>query len=255
MVHLVEKMFSDCSVAIVTIFIVNLAGSMFTMGIVVILGVIGDGPVWDQWRHFLNRLFLILPSHAFSDGLLELCKNYMASLVFQRYDIDLYKEPLQSDLILPHCLSLLILSLIFLILNILMENEYFNYWINCLSKRMKMDDCGSRTSCSPLEELSITSLQNTLKENPSKVASLTETLRVNNLSKTYSYFNRVNNYAVQNVSFSVSAGECLALLGKNGAGKSTIFKILSGQMQPSSGSIKYQVVSKFKKTFIIYIAP
>lgn len=42
--------------------------------------------------------------------------------------------------------------------------------------------------------------------------------------------------ALQGVSFSVGRGEIFALLGPNGGGKTTLFRILSTQMQPSSGA-------------------
>jgi len=44
--------------------------------------------------------------------------------------------------------------------------------------------------------------------------------------------------AVNDISFSVSAGERVAFIGPNGAGKSTTLKILTGIMQPSSGQIR-----------------
>ncbi len=43
--------------------------------------------------------------------------------------------------------------------------------------------------------------------------------------------------AVNGVSFSVKAGEIRGLCGHNGAGKSTVIKMLAGQLQPDSGSI------------------
>jgi ABC-2 type transport system ATP-binding protein len=42
--------------------------------------------------------------------------------------------------------------------------------------------------------------------------------------------------AVDDLSFNVGAGEIFGLLGPNGAGKSTIIYILSGLLEPSSGS-------------------
>lgn len=41
----------------------------------------------------------------------------------------------------------------------------------------------------------------------------------------------------EGLTFSVSSGEKIALIGQNGAGKSTLMKILSGLMDPDSGSV------------------
>jgi ABC-type branched-subunit amino acid transport system ATPase component len=41
------------------------------------------------------------------------------------------------------------------------------------------------------------------------------------------------------VSFDVQPGEVLGLLGTNGAGKSTVLRVLSGLAPPSSGSVRY----------------
>ena len=43
--------------------------------------------------------------------------------------------------------------------------------------------------------------------------------------------------AVIDVSFAFSAGEIHALCGHNGAGKSTVVKMLSGQLDPDGGRI------------------
>jgi len=44
--------------------------------------------------------------------------------------------------------------------------------------------------------------------------------------------------AVTDVSFAIEPGEIVGLLGPNGSGKSTIFRILTGYLAPSSGSVK-----------------
>jgi len=46
-------------------------------------------------------------------------------------------------------------------------------------------------------------------------------------------------HAVKGVSFEVNDGEIVALIGANGAGKSTILKTISGLMHPRSGSIDF----------------
>ena len=44
-------------------------------------------------------------------------------------------------------------------------------------------------------------------------------------------------YALQNVSFNVKRGDSVALIGKNGSGKSTMLKIIAGVMYPTGGSV------------------
>ena len=44
-----------------------------------------------------------------------------------------------------------------------------------------------------------------------------------------------NLVAVENISFGLEAGECFALLGVNGAGKSTTFKTLTNDTKPTTG--------------------
>ena len=57
-------------------------------------------------------------------------------------------------------------------------------------------------------------------------------LQVRDLSKHYGSF-----VAVQPMSFELKRGEILGLLGPNGCGKSTIFKMLCGLLSPTSGSV------------------
>lgn len=44
-------------------------------------------------------------------------------------------------------------------------------------------------------------------------------------------------YALQDVSFNISRGEIVGVLGKNGSGKSTLLKVLTGVLSPTSGEI------------------
>ena len=47
-------------------------------------------------------------------------------------------------------------------------------------------------------------------------------------------------HAIKGISFEVKEGEIVALIGANGAGKSTTLKTISGLMRPRSGSITFQ---------------
>ena len=47
-----------------------------------------------------------------------------------------------------------------------------------------------------------------------------------------------NTLAVENVSFSLSKGEIVGLLGHNGAGKSTVLKLITGALEPDQGEVR-----------------
>ena len=63
-----------------------------------------------------------------------------------------------------------------------------------------------------------------------------EALEVKGLSKTYD-----GQPVFDNVSFKLRTGDRVALIGPNGVGKSTLFKILTHQLTPDRGSVKYGV--------------
>ena len=56
---------------------------------------------------------------------------------------------------------------------------------------------------------------------------------LNNISKSY---NKGTVKAVKDVSFSVDQGELFGLIGSDGAGKSTIFRVLTTLLLPDSGN-------------------
>jgi len=58
-------------------------------------------------------------------------------------------------------------------------------------------------------------------------------ISVSNLSRSYG-----STVAVDNVSFEIGNGEVVGLLGHNGAGKTTIMKMITGFIEPSSGSVE-----------------
>lgn len=45
-------------------------------------------------------------------------------------------------------------------------------------------------------------------------------------------------YALHNISFDIEKGECVGIIGTNGAGKSTILKIITGVLSPTEGEVK-----------------
>ncbi|WP_339064658.1 ABC transporter ATP-binding protein [Teredinibacter turnerae] len=63
-------------------------------------------------------------------------------------------------------------------------------------------------------------------------------IHVKNLSRRYGDF-----AAVDKVTFAINSGEIVGLLGHNGAGKTTIMKMITGFLEPSEGSIEINNLS------------
>lgn len=80
------------------------------------------------------------------------------------------------------------------------------------------------------------------------------TIKVENVSKVYRMFDNPkdrfkevvskgkkeygkDHYALDDVSFEVKEGEILGIIGVNGSGKSTLLKIITGVLQPTTGSV------------------
>ena len=57
-------------------------------------------------------------------------------------------------------------------------------------------------------------------------------INVTNITRTYGDFT-----AVDDVSFSIEPGEIVGLLGHNGAGKTTIMKMMTGYLEPTGGTV------------------
>lgn len=62
-------------------------------------------------------------------------------------------------------------------------------------------------------------------------------IRVCNFQKEYDTFCGAPIKAVKQATFGLDYGECFALLGVNGAGKSTTFKSLTRDITPTTGEI------------------
>lgn len=68
---------------------------------------------------------------------------------------------------------------------------------------------------------------------PPRASTDKPVIEVHNLQRRFGNF-----YAVNNINFTVSRGEVFGLLGANGAGKSTTFRMLCGLLPPSGGTLR-----------------
>lgn len=70
-------------------------------------------------------------------------------------------------------------------------------------------------------------------------ATVENAIRMSGVSKVFGKAGAMGSYrAVDNLDLEVREGEMLALLGKTGCGKSTIFNMISGLTEPSTGEVR-----------------
>jgi len=81
-------------------------------------------------------------------------------------------------------------------------------------------------------------------------AEMTDTIKLDSVTKIYKNFTAVNNVSMQ-----IREGEILGLIGHNGAGKTTILKMMVGLLAPTSGIINVMGYDITRDTLREYDSP
>jgi branched-chain amino acid transport system permease protein len=125
----------------------------------------------------------------------------------------------------------LILGVIFVVLVTVFRRGICGEFIAWRDKRMtrriaRATDTGTRTAAHTGRGVEL------VMRKSAPVKAGTAVLRADNIAKHYGGLK-----AVKGVSISVEEGELRGLIGPNGAGKSTFFKMLAGEIEPTSGEV------------------
>nr|XP_037871414.1 uncharacterized protein LOC101740576 isoform X2 [Bombyx mori] len=258
LVHLLEKLFTEASLANMVLFCANSLLGLAGMTILLILDIISDSDATDNARWILHKIFLIAPQFALGDGLLEIAKNTIQSEVLSRFGMDTYQDPFRSSLLRLHVLALVVVGGALFLLNLAIEYDCFEIFLGRL-RREKMP----QTNYEELEPVEVA--EERKKVRAALLHSAQGHIRVNtigNINRGYVHTEcdgkRVRRAArgggagvaqcvrlgkmyrrpaLVDLTLSLPEGQCTALLGENGAGKSTTFSILTGEIRPTAGEV------------------
>ncbi len=128
-----------------------------------------------------------------------------------------------ADLVFVYCDAV-----VYFILTMLVEILKSKPWIY----RKIFPGLNKKESSDVAEDIDVLNERKRVKDN----ASSTDLVVLENFRKVYRTSLTDCKVAVHDVSFGIPQGECFGLLGVNGAGKSTIFKFLTGEILPTSGN-------------------
>lgn len=202
------------------LFCINTFIGVTSLATILVLDILGRSKTAEDARNILHYILMIFPQYTFGDGLVEMTKNDITSKLLERFHMDTYKSPLGWDLLGFHYVFLFVIGAILFVLNLIIE---------C---RVLPDLKRQKVSYETMQEDEDVARERLRIE----TGMVDDTLKTIKLRKEYRSVYGTN-VAVQNLSFGVQAGKCFGLLGVNGAGKSTTFKMLTTEIIPTAGEI------------------
>lgn len=202
------------------LFCVNTFIGVAALATILVLDIVGKTKTAEDARNVLHYILMIFPQYVLGDALIEITRNDITAELLQRFHMDTYQSPLSWDLLGIHFVFLIVIGGIMFVLNLVIECRIFPD----LRKQKISYEVVQEDEDVARERLRV------------EAGMVDDTLKTLKLRKEYRSVYGTN-VAVQNLSFGVQAGKCFGLLGVNGAGKSTTFKMLTTEIIPTAGQI------------------
>ncbi|GAB1295321.1 ATP-binding cassette sub-family A member 7 [Apodemus speciosus] len=182
-----------------------------------VLELLSDQNLQEVSR-ILKQVFLIFPHFCLGRGLIDMVRNQAMADAFERLGDKQFQSPLRWDIIGKNLLAMVVQGPLFLLITLLLQHR------NRLLPQPK------QRPPPPLGEEDEDVAQE--RERVTMGASQGDVLVLRDLTKVY---RGQGSPAVDRLCLGVPPGECFGLLGVNGAGKTSTFRMVTGDMPPSSG--------------------
>ncbi|XP_067859732.1 phospholipid-transporting ATPase ABCA3 [Heptranchias perlo] len=257
LMYLSHYLFSVTATAFTRLTITNILTGTATFMTVTIMNIPELGLL--DLAKILGGVFLVLPNYCLGQSLNDFYKNYelikvcatgpVAEFLCKAFNItyQLNYYSWQPPGIGRFIVALTIQGLTFMALLLLIEFSVFRMLTNLFRHifwRTKMAPTVNVSPPEHQEDFDVMSERLRIKETP--VSEMDSPLVIKELSKIYHY--RESTVAVDRICLAVHKGECFGLLGFNGAGKSTTFKMLTGDEKVSGGDAFIDGYSILKDT-------
>ncbi|GAB1295814.1 ATP-binding cassette sub-family A member 13 [Apodemus speciosus] len=232
--YLISRIFSSSDVAFISYISLNFIFGLCTMLMTTmprLLAIISKAQLWLNLQKIydvLKWVFTIFPQFCLGQGLIELCYNQIKYDLTHNFGIDSYVSPFEMNFLGWIFVELTLQGTFLLLLRILFHGDL----LRC---SRSLDDAVGHSALQdtvkPAKDIDVKKEETRVLEGRTGG----DMLVLCNLSKSYRSVFRGKIKAVRGISLGIPRGECFGLLGVNGAGKSTTFKILNGETLPSSG--------------------
>nr|XP_031526947.1 ATP-binding cassette sub-family A member 13 [Vicugna pacos] len=222
--YLISRIFSSSDVAFICYVSLNFVFGLCTLLMTVmprLLAITSKAQNLQSIYDVLRWVFTVFPQFCLGQGLIELCYNQIKHDLTHSFGVDSYVSPFEMNFLGWIFVQLASQGTVLLLLRVLLHGDLLQ------QPRRPPAMQGTVTFSKDID---------VEKEQMRVLKGRTEgdILVLCNLSKSYRSFCR-RTTAVQDVSLGIRRGECFGLLGVNGAGKTTMFKMLNGDTPPTSG--------------------
>ncbi|XP_041267626.1 ATP-binding cassette sub-family A member 13 [Onychostruthus taczanowskii] len=222
--YLASRFFSSSDVAFISYISLNFVFGLCTMLVTLLprlLAIISKVQSFQKIYNILKWAFIIFPQFCLGQGLIELSYNQIKFDLTRNFGIDSYVSPFEMDFLGWIFVAMSLQGTLLLLLRV------FLHWDLLWKSR---GNCSVNSTDSASEDVDVEMERQRLFGGRTG----NDVLLLYNLRKCYGGFSKKNT-AVENISLGIPRGECFGLLGTNGAGKSTTFKMLTGDIIPSAG--------------------
>ncbi|XP_051871428.1 ATP-binding cassette sub-family A member 13-like [Pristis pectinata] len=221
--YLLSRFFTSSDTAFITYTAINLVLGLCTILATYLprfLGLLSNNVHLLKVYSVLRWAFIIFPQFCLSFGLIELSYNQLTFDLTQDFGIDSYISPFKMEYLGWVFVAITLEGCCCFLIRLLFQGQL----LHKLRFKDSMDDAKDDEDEDVKREC-----QRVLNGETSS-----DVIQIHNLKKSYHFLNR-NVNAVRGITMGVPIGECFGLLGVNGAGKTSTFKILTGDIGPSSG--------------------
>uniref|UniRef100_A0ACB8FTT6 ATP-binding cassette sub- A member 13 n=1 Tax=Sphaerodactylus townsendi TaxID=933632 RepID=A0ACB8FTT6_9SAUR len=179
-------------------------------------------PSFQNIYNILKWTFIIFPQFCLGQGLIELAYNQIKFDLTSNFGINSYVTPFEMNFLGWIFTEMALQGTLLLLLRILLNWD--------LLQKPRGHRHTTNAFVPPSEDRDVELERKRLFGG----ANASDLLLLYNLQKSYQGFGK-RNTAVKGITLGIQRGECFGLLGVNGAGKSTTFKMLTGDVIPSAG--------------------
>ncbi|XP_046463654.1 ATP-binding cassette sub-family A member 7-like isoform X2 [Daphnia pulex] len=171
----------------------------------------------------LNEVYLIFPHYCLGRGMIDMAQVHYTTQRLELLGLDYPRNIFEWDYLGRYFLSMVLQAVVFFSFTVLLHYQVLPESVVRYFQRTQLQPL-------PLEDEDVARERERVEQIDDES---TDELRLLRLTKVYG---RGTEPATNRLSFGLKKGECFGLLGVNGAGKSTTFKMLTGDETVTSGN-------------------